>query len=120
MNLKSVIEKMEEIEDKPDFDGWDAWAELKDWFVKQKPISADGLASWKDEEYLSCGHHKDALVKEYNDGKPWCVACHLGTSNNDAAEQMRAADGAYSPRVHTASCGCVVCKSHRPANTPRR
>ena len=49
LSLKVVIEKMEEIEDKPDFDGWDAWAELKDWFVKQKPTSADGLADWKDE-----------------------------------------------------------------------
>ena len=80
-SLKVVIEKMEEIEDKPDFDGWDAWAELKDWFVKQKPTSADGLADWKDEEYLPCGHHKDALVTEYNDGKPWCVACHVGVQN---------------------------------------
>ena len=26
-------------------------------------------------DLMDCGHHKDALVKEYNDGKSWCVAC---------------------------------------------
>jgi hypothetical protein len=41
---------MEQIEDEPDFDGWDAWAELKDWFVKQKPPHADGLDNWDESE----------------------------------------------------------------------
>jgi hypothetical protein len=35
--IAQIIAKMEEIEDEPDFDGWDAWAELKDWLVKQLP-----------------------------------------------------------------------------------
>ena len=42
---------MEEIEESPQFDGWDAWIELKDWLVKQKPPEADGKEDWKEEEF---------------------------------------------------------------------
>jgi len=54
------------------------------------------------------------------DGFATASAAITAWKNGKARLTMRAADGAYSPRVHTASCGCVVCKSHRPANTPRR
>jgi len=50
LKLKDIIDKMEQIEDGTEFDGWDAWIELKDWFVKQKPKEADGLANWDDAE----------------------------------------------------------------------
>ena len=50
LKLKDIIDKMEQIEDSTEFDGWDAWIELKDWFVKQKPPEADGLANWDDAE----------------------------------------------------------------------
>ena len=50
LKLKTIIDKMEEIEDSTEFDGWDAWIELNDWVVKQKPPEADGLANWDDAE----------------------------------------------------------------------
>ena len=53
LKLKDIIEKMEQIEDSTEFDGWDAWIELKDWFVKQKPPEADGLADWNDSEEVT-------------------------------------------------------------------
>ena len=52
MKLKDIIDKMEKIEDEPDFDGWDAWAELKDWFVNQKPETAQGKEDWNDDEEI--------------------------------------------------------------------
>ena len=57
LKLKDIVDKMEQIEDSTEFDGWDAWIELKDWFVKQKPPGADGLANWDDAEQ---GLHTDA------------------------------------------------------------
>ena len=50
LKLKDILDEMERIEDSAQFDGWDAWIELKDWFVKQKPIEADGLENWDDSQ----------------------------------------------------------------------
>lgn len=121
-SLKVIIKKMEQIEDEPDFDGWDAWAELKNWFVKQKPISADGLSDWKNVDWdkicdfvfdifgddnaemaryslTEFGIDPDTRRPFFDEGRCWGCGENNGNHeewcpNNDAAEQMRAADSA--------------------------
>ena len=36
MDIQELIDKMTEIEDVPDFDGWDAWVALKDWLAEKQ------------------------------------------------------------------------------------
>ena len=83
LKLKDVIDKMEQIEDSTEFDGWDAWIELKEWFVKQKPPEADGLANWDDAEQSV---HTDAANVCPECGEPFDF-CAMG--HYDVAKARR-------------------------------
>ena len=75
LKLKDVIDKMEQIEDSTEFDGWDAWIELKEWFVKQKPPEADGLANWDDAEQSVHPTAFGVCPHGVNLGNQACSAC---------------------------------------------